>query len=172
MGETPTRSTCATSWASTTCRAARSASRWRGWRRRRPRSERALAPSSALQEKIAGQVIGPGDSDYEQARRVWNAIADRRPSMIVQPSSVDDVIAAVRFAREQHLVVAGRGGGHSLGGFSACDGGGVPGMCWERGGEGRTLSPTPPPAGGAHPSPLGKATPRPGAVGSGGGYRA
>src|SRR3989442_15066975 len=123
MGETPTRSTCATSWASTTCRAARSASRWRGWRRRRPRSERAPAPSSALQEKIAGQVIGPGDSDYEQARRVWNAIADRRPSIIVRPSSVHDVIAAGPVAREQHLVVAGRGGGRSLAGVSRGGGG-------------------------------------------------
>src|SRR2546425_8442888 len=123
MGETPTRSTCVTSWGSTTCRAARSASRWRGWRRRRPRSEPALAPSSALQEKIAGQVIGPGDPDYEQARRVWNAIADRRPALIVRPSSVDDVIAAVRFAREEQLVVAVRGGGHSVAGISNSGGG-------------------------------------------------
>src|SRR5256885_14171443 len=119
MGETPTRSTCATSWASTTCRAVRSASRWRGWRRRRPRLGQALAPSSALQEKIAGQVIGPADPDYEQTRRVWNAIADRRPALIVRPSSVDDVIAAIRFAREQQLVVAVRGGGRSGAGVAS-----------------------------------------------------
>src|SRR5256886_13704807 len=117
MGETPTRSTCVTSWGSTTCRAAGSASRWRGWRRRRPRSGQALAPSSALQDRITGEVILPGGQDYEQARRVWNAIADRRPALIVRPSSVDDVIAAIRFAREQQLVVAVRGGGGSVGGI-------------------------------------------------------
>src|SRR2546421_6990196 len=138
MGETRTRSTCVTSSASTTFRAALSASRWLGWRRPKRRSERVLAPGRALRERIAGEVIAPGDPEYEQARRVWNAIADRRPSLIVRPSSVDDVIAAIRFAREQPLVVAVRGGGHSGAGVLSCDRGGGLGIFPEWGGAGGT----------------------------------
>src|SRR5256886_8081473 len=159
MGEPPTRSTCATSWGSTTCRAARSASRWPYWRRRRPRSGQALAPSSALQARITGEVILPGGQDYEQARRVWNAIADRRPALIVRPSSVDDVIAAIRFAREQQLVVAVRGGGHSVAGFSTCDGGVVLDMSRVREGTVDPVCPTARAQGGAHLSQLDKDAP-------------
>jgi FAD/FMN-containing dehydrogenase len=70
-----------------------------------------------------GQLVGPDDPEYDQARVVWNGMADRRPALIARCAGSDDVIAAVRFARDQDLVIAVRGGGHSVAGFSTCDGG-------------------------------------------------
>jgi FAD/FMN-containing dehydrogenase len=70
-----------------------------------------------------GDLIPPEDARYDQARRVWNALIDRRPALIARPRSVADVQAAVAFARAQHLPIAIRGGAHSVAGRGTCDDG-------------------------------------------------
>ena len=76
-----------------------------------------------LQAAVRGQVIRPGDSDYDQARAVWNAAHDKHPALIVRCSGTADVIKVVEFARSEGLPLAVRGGAHSIAGFSTCDGG-------------------------------------------------
>jgi len=76
-----------------------------------------------LRGQVRGTVIGPEDPGYEQARKVHNGMIDRRPAGIVGCAGVDDVVAALAWAREQGLDVAVRGGGHSAPGFGTTDGG-------------------------------------------------
>ena len=76
-----------------------------------------------LREQVRGEVIVPENEGYEQARKVYNAMIDRRPSVVVRPVNVGDVMAAVNFARESRLDLAIRGGSHSVPGFGTCDGG-------------------------------------------------
>ncbi|MGO7388685.1 FAD-binding oxidoreductase, partial [Rhizobium ruizarguesonis] len=68
-------------------------------------------------------IITADHRDYERYRKVWNGVADRRPAAIVRPQSVDDVRKVVHAAAASHALLAVRGGGHSLPGFSTCDGG-------------------------------------------------
>jgi len=76
-----------------------------------------------LAETLRGQLIRPGDADYEQARTIWNGAHDRHPALIVRCAGVADVVRCVEFARSEQLLVAVRGGSHSIPGFSTCDGG-------------------------------------------------
>lgn len=76
-----------------------------------------------FRESVRGQTLCPGEGDYDQARTLPNAMIDRRPAVIVRCSGAADVIACVRFAREHDVIVAVRGGGHSIPGNSVCEGG-------------------------------------------------
>ena len=74
-----------------------------------------------LRRTFGGEIVTPDAAGYDDARRVWNAMFDRRPALIVRPTSVADVQAAIRFGRERDLEIAVRGGGHSAVGHSTTE---------------------------------------------------
>jgi hypothetical protein len=81
---------------------------------------------AAVQEfasKLRGELIAPGDEDYDEARAVYNAMIDKRPRLIARCRNAADVIAGVNFARENGLLLAVRGAGHNVAGLGTCDDG-------------------------------------------------
>ncbi|HTE52781.1 MAG TPA: FAD-binding oxidoreductase [Kofleriaceae bacterium] len=76
-----------------------------------------------LAASMRGQVLVAGDAGYDAARRVWNAVYDKRPALIARCASPSDVMRAVDFARGHRLLTAVRAGGHSQAGKSTCTGG-------------------------------------------------
>jgi FAD/FMN-containing dehydrogenase len=81
------------------------------------------APTTTQIPGFRGDVMVPGDHDYDDARAVWNGAVDGRPRMIARCHGTADVAAAVRFARDRDLEIAVRGGGHNVAGIATCDGG-------------------------------------------------
>ncbi|MBP7148256.1 MAG: FAD-binding oxidoreductase [Acidobacteria bacterium] len=76
-----------------------------------------------LRERVRGEILLPGGAEYEGARKVWNAMIDRRPAVIVRCTATPDVVATVNFARDERLPLAVRGGGHNVAGAALCDDG-------------------------------------------------
>jgi FAD/FMN-containing dehydrogenase len=83
-------------------------------------SEGALA---GLASTLAGELMVSGTDGYDEARTLWNAMADRRPGLIVECANTSDVVRCVRFAREHGLLISVGGAGHNIAGNAACDDG-------------------------------------------------
>ncbi len=81
------------------------------------------ATITSFKAQLRGELIQPGDADYDAARKVYNGMFDKRPRFIVRCVDVADVISGVNFAREHSLLLAVRGGGHSAPGLGTCDDG-------------------------------------------------
>jgi FAD/FMN-containing dehydrogenase len=77
----------------------------------------------AFGARLRGELVRPGDAGYEEVRKVWNGMIDRRPALIARAASVADVINSVTFARENDLLLAVRGGGHNVAGTGTVEGG-------------------------------------------------
>ncbi|MEM7759598.1 MAG: FAD-binding oxidoreductase [Cyanobacteria bacterium P01_A01_bin.40] len=78
---------------------------------------------NTLGNKLRGSIIRAENENYDEARQIWNGMFDKHPAVIVRCAGVADVMDAVRFARERHLLVAVRGGAHNVAGLASCDDG-------------------------------------------------
>src|SRR5271170_2544251 len=78
---------------------------------------------ASLHQRFKGDLVRPSDTGYEDARAIWNGMVARKPGLIARCADVSDVQTAVRAASETGVLTAIRCGGHSLTGFSTCDGG-------------------------------------------------
>jgi hypothetical protein len=81
--------------------------------------------AAKLKAKLRGELVLPESPAYDEARKVWNGMINKRPALIIYCACAQDVLEAVRFARSADLLVAVRGGGHNVAGSSVCDGGAV-----------------------------------------------
>jgi FAD/FMN-containing dehydrogenase len=78
---------------------------------------------ATFKSRIKGQIVLPSDSTYGEVRKIWNAMIDRGPALIVRCREADDVPHAIAFARENGLEISVRGAGHNIAGNALCDDG-------------------------------------------------
>src|SRR4051812_8219171 len=81
-------------------------------------TQTATKTTNGIDRRLDGQLLLPGDAGYDDSRTVWNGMIDRRPRMIVRAASVNDVVTAVRTARDLDLEIGVRCGGHNGMGFA------------------------------------------------------
>lgn len=82
-----------------------------------------LAQVDELKAALPGNVLLPADPAYDAARKIWNAMIDKRPALIVRCTTTSDVVCAVNFARDSERLLAVRSGGHNIAGNALCDDG-------------------------------------------------
>jgi FAD/FMN-containing dehydrogenase len=76
-----------------------------------------------LKQHFSGKVILPGDDDYDEARKIWNGMVDKRPAVIARCSGTQDAVTALNFARDNGVRFSVRGAGHHIAGNSLCQDG-------------------------------------------------
>src|SRR6478735_1668019 len=81
------------------------------------------AAITALKSNLRGALIQPTDANYNEARKIYNSMHDKRPRLIAEVADISDVIACVNFARNEKMIVAIQGGGHNAGGLGTVDNG-------------------------------------------------
>jgi FAD/FMN-containing dehydrogenase/pimeloyl-ACP methyl ester carboxylesterase len=79
--------------------------------------------TEVLRARVGDALMQPGDDGFADATRLWNAMIDRTPAVVVQPAGTEDVVAAIGYAREHGVPVTVRGGGHNIAGAALADGG-------------------------------------------------
>jgi FAD/FMN-containing dehydrogenase len=81
------------------------------------------AATESLKKHLRGQLLCQDDPGYNEARKIWNGMIDKRPALVARCSGAGDVVNSVKFACERDLTVAVRGGGHNIAGKCVAEGG-------------------------------------------------
>jgi FAD/FMN-containing dehydrogenase len=82
-----------------------------------------IAALNGLRTRLRGPLLVAADSGYDEARAIWNAMIDRRPSVIVRCLGVADIVTCIQFARERGITLSIKGGGHNIAGLAVAEGG-------------------------------------------------